>query len=155
MKIMYVHTILDTHFNSGAEAILLEQITVSKKQGHSCILLSDNKGLYHNSFNGVNEWHLGIKKFTGYLIKKSFSPLKRFLWHLIDIYNIFIRRYIIHIVKIEQPDLVCIHNISGWSSTIWKVFSELGIPTVQVLHDYNAICVKTTMYNNNQNCSNQ
>jgi len=158
MKIMYVHNILDTHFNSGAEAILLEQITASKKQGHSCILvkLSDNKGLYHNSFNGVNEWHLGIKNiYWPFNKKKSFSPLKRFLWHLIDIYNIFIRRYIIHIVKIEQPDLVCIHNISGWSSTIWNVFNELGIPTVQVLHDYYAICVKTTMYNNNQNCSNQ
>jgi glycosyltransferase involved in cell wall biosynthesis len=61
-----------------------------------------------------------------------------------------------HVLTVERPDIVSVHQINGWSPLAWKTIAEFNIPIVNVLHAHESLCPKATMYREGRgNCANQ
>ena len=78
---------------------------------------------------------------------------KKVLWHAIESYNPWTLNKILPILEREQPDIIQIRNYHNLSTAVWKLSARLGIPTVQTLNDYTALCSKITMFRNSRVCS--
>lgn len=157
MKILFVHSLSDTNIGGGAEVMVWEQMRGLRDAGHECVLLatSDKAGLEKTDQEGITIWKAGIRNvYWPYHKKRPVAPL-RILWHALDSYNPWMQKYIREVVKIEKPDVASVHNLPGWSAASWRTLSQLGVPSVQVLHDYYPLCAKVTMYKNGRNCSGQ
>lgn len=83
--------------------------------------------------------------------KRNANILQKMIWHSIDIYTNSQRRNIKKILSTENPQLVHVNNISGFSSGILKTFKNNDLPIVQTLRDYYYLCYKNTCYDNG-NC---
>lgn len=72
--------------------------------------------------------------------------------HALSTYNPFIQKYLRHVIAVESPDVISMHNISHWSVASWRTASRAGVPVVQVLHGHSAICFFGTMRKGDENC---
>ena len=52
-----------------------------------------------------------------------------------------------------KPNILLTNNISGFSTKLWSLASNLNIKIVHVLRDYYLQCPKTSKFKNNSNCS--
>ena len=80
--------------------------------------------------------------------------LKKVLSHILDIYNPLAKKIVLNQIKDFKPDVISIHNIRGWSCSIWNAVKEANIPSVQVLHDLYLLCT-AYMFINNSVCKKQ
>ena len=86
----------------------------------------------------------------------SRMPLyKKVLWHAIESYNPRTLGKILPILEREEPDILQIRNYHNLSTAVWKISAHLGMPVVQTLNDYTALCSKITMFRNDQVCAHQ
>ena len=58
-------------------------------------------------------------------------------------------------LMIIRPDVVLLHNIAGFSISIYKELARASIPFVQVLHDHYFSCLYSTMYRSSRICTKQ
>ncbi|MDD3761422.1 MAG: glycosyltransferase family 4 protein [Acidithiobacillus sp.] len=157
MKILFLHSLAEPDLGGGAEVILWEQMRGLRDAGHDCVLLatSDKAGLERTQQEGFTVWKAGIRNvYWPYHKRRPSAPL-RMLWHALDGYNTWMQQYLREVVKREKPQVASLHNLTGWSAASWKTLAHLGVPAVQVLHDYYPICVKATMYKKGRNCAGQ
>lgn len=157
MKILFLHALADPKLGGGAEMTLWTLMRGMRDAGHECMLLatSNTPGLKCVEREGIKVWTAGIRNVYWPFHTQRPSAPRRLLWHMLDSYNPWMQAYIREVVATEAPDVASLHNLPGWSAASWKMFAKLGIPTVQVLHDYYPICVKTTMYRSSRNCKSQ
>jgi glycosyltransferase involved in cell wall biosynthesis len=158
MKILFINSLAEEEKGGGAEVVLWEQMLGLSERGHKCILIatSNEAGLRCTTRYGVTIWLVGIKNiYWQYTKDINRSSLSRTIWHSLDSYNFAMQAYIEKVVLEEKPDVACIHNLVGWSAAVWQTIAKLRIPSVQVLHDYYAICPKSTMYDKGKNCDRQ
>ena len=77
-----------------------------------------------------------------YAVKPTFiKPI----WHLFDVWNPHVYTYVKEVLKRERPEVVHVHNFKGLSASVFRASSDLDIPVVHTVHDYDLICPKTTM----------
>lgn len=157
MKILFLHSLADPKLGGGAEAIVWEQIRGLREAGHDCVLLatSDQPGLHCTEQESIKVWLAGIRNVYWPFHKQRPAAPLRLLWHALDSYNPWMQRCLRRVVEQEKPDVASLHNLPGWSAASWGTLAALGVPAVQVLHDYYPICVKATMYNRGRNCKTQ
>jgi len=157
MKILFLNSLADPAAGGGAEQTLWTLMRGMRDAGHQCVLLatSDQPGLHRHEQDGITVWLAGIRNLYWPYHKRRPPTLLRLLWHVQDSYNPWMQGYIRDVVAQECPDVVSLHNLPGWSAAAWKTLHELGLPTVQVLHDYYSICIKTTMFSGGKNCAGQ
>jgi glycosyltransferase involved in cell wall biosynthesis len=154
MKILFINALDDPLKGGGTETTIWALVNEIIKRGHECTILSANheKGLKKFVVGGISVWRAGIKNIYLPISTKTPPEILRAIWHIIDTYNPFMKSYVKSVIEIEKPNIVCVHNLPGWSCAIWEAIADIGIPFVQVLHDQYAICPKTTMYNNGHIC---
>lgn len=125
--------------------------------GHECVLLaaSDKEGLGRDVVDGVTVYY--AKLWNVYLPQhnKQRPALQKILWHALDSSNPLMQRVLKEVVAAEQPDVASVHCLSGWSVLAMRTLKRAGLPIVQVLHGYEYICVRSTMYYNGKNCRSQ
>lgn len=157
MKILFVHALAESELGGGAEVIVWEQMRGLRDVGHECVLLaiSDKHGLVRTEREGITVWKAGIRNVYWPFHKKRPAVPWRLVWHALDSYNPWMQGFLREVVMREKPDLASLHNLPGWSAASWQTLTHLGIPAVQVLHDYYPICVKSTMYKKEKNCTSQ
>jgi glycosyltransferase involved in cell wall biosynthesis len=121
------------------------------------VLLSTaaDPGVHRTERDGVRLWRVGLRNFYWPNMNARPHPALRTLWHVVDSYNLVMQRALRRVLEIERPDVVSIHNLSGWSAAAWGTIADADIPSVQVLHDSYAICPKATMYTISGNCAGQ
>jgi glycosyltransferase involved in cell wall biosynthesis len=155
MKILYIHTFYTPHNVGGAENSLRVLVEAMQKNGHEVIVLatSDKKGLQQEMVNGVKVYRGGIKNIYWLYGSREYSKAKKLLWHIKDVYNIDMKSYVKEVLRIEKPDIVSCHNLSGWSIAVWDVIRKANIPIVQVLHDFYFLCAKSTTFKDGRQCS--
>ena len=159
MKILFIHTIHEpARRGGGAEVVVWETIKGLQAAGHDCVLLSttDQPGLHCHEYQGVTVWLAGIKNIYWHgRAEKSATPA-RMIWHLIDSYSTMMQGYVREVVHIEQPQIISAHDLMGFSiANTWKTARKCGVPLVQVLHGYEAICAKASMYKRGHICRSQ
>lgn len=158
MKILFIHALADPALGGGAEEIVWSQMRGLRDAGHECVLLatSSDGGLRHYEQEGITVWLAGIRNlYWPYHKGRSPHAGLRLLWHTQDSYNPWMQAYLKKLVALEKPDVASLHNLPGWSVASWKTLAHLGVPIVQILHDYYLICAKSTMIRDNRNCVKQ
>jgi glycosyltransferase involved in cell wall biosynthesis len=155
MRILFINVLYEPYIGGGAEIILRDLVKGSQIFGHEVKVLSFwDKDDKEEVIDGIPVYRAKIPNI--YLpygkIRQPF--LKRRLWHILDIYNPISKKIVIKQIKDFKPDIVSIHNIYGWSCSIWDAVSESGVPAIQVLHDLYLLC-PTSMFKNNNVCKEQ
>ena len=154
MKILFIHTFYSPDIVGGAEVVLQSLAEGAKARGIEVAILTttDKPGLHQDEVNGIRVWRAGLRNLYWHKYSQRPNVIERRLWHLIDMYNPLMKKYIRTVVSIEKPTVASVHNLPGFSISAWSALQEAGIPIVQVLHDHYLLCPANTMYRNNQNC---
>jgi len=108
-----------------------------------------------NWVNGVKVYYVRIPNLYWMKTAKEQSKWKKPLWHLLDVYNLFLDRKLVLIFKEEHPNLVHTNNLAGFSVKVWKIAKEFKLPVVHTIRDYYLLCPSSTMFKNEKNCEKQ
>jgi len=155
MRILYINVLYEPFIEGGAEITLKILVEGIRERGYEVKVLSFwNRDDKEEIVNGVPVYRAKIPNL--YLpygkIRQPF--LKRRLWHILDVYNPIAKKIALKQIKKFKPDVISMHNIPGWSCSIWDAVNEANVPAIQVLHDLHLIC-PTSMFKNNTICKRQ
>jgi glycosyltransferase involved in cell wall biosynthesis len=158
MKILHLHTLYKPYNVGGAEKICELLVVGFKEKGLDNIVLTTgpkNFKVIEENINEVRVIRVPIKNIYWHYNKEKPPSYKRLIWHLRDIYNHQMYKEVKKILLKEKPDIAILHNITGFSSSIWKLFNDLKIPIIQVLHDLYSLCPNSNMFNGKDSCKKQ
>lgn len=155
MKVLYINYLYKPYIGGGAEITLNQLVNGIKKRGHDVRVLTLHDG--NNSVELIDNVMVYRKKISNiyhpFFNSKHNTTLK-IIWHCVDIYNPFIKKYLNQLLERFCPDIISVHNLPGWSCSVWNIIYKKNIPFIQVLHDHYLLCPKN-MYNNNHICEYQ
>lgn len=156
-KVLFLNLFDDPADGGGAETTLRHLTRGVAARGLDVVMLSTSpgRGLRQIERDGVRIWRAGLRNLYWPGSKLRPPAGLRALWHALDTYNAAMQPILRRVLEIEQPDVVSIHNLPGWSAAAWRTVSRMGLPSVQVLHDHYAICPKSSMFKNGRNCGKQ
>lgn len=127
MKILIIHN----HYSnfSGEEAVVEAQIKLLKERGDQVIT-------YFRKSEGIN--------------RMAFGKLRSFFMAL---YNPHAIKEIKEVLRVEQPDLVHVHNLFPLiSPAILPVIKREGIPIVMTVHNYRLVCPNGLFFSQGKIC---
>lgn len=157
MKILFIHALADPAAGGGAEVTLWTLMRAIRDLGHECVLLaaSDREGLNKQVREGITVYSAKLANLYLPKYNQSRPALQKVLWHALDSANPFMQSFLKRVVAEERPDVASVHCLSGWSALSMRTLKRLSMPIVQVLHGYEYVCVKSSMYRGGTNCTSQ
>lgn len=157
MKIMMLNTLYSPNIGGGAEIIFQEQAEGFARLGYEVTVVTTTGGnkVLWETINGVTVCRLPMTNVYWHFEKDKTSPLKHKLWHILDIYNVGMKRSLLRVIAKICPDVAVCHNLSGFSISAWDAFKSKGIPIVQVLHDQYLLCPNSNAFKNGKICEHQ
>jgi glycosyltransferase involved in cell wall biosynthesis len=155
MRILFINVLYKPYIGGGTEITLKNLVEGIQNLGHEVKVLTFlDRNDKEEVIDGILVYRAKIPNLYLPYGKKRPSFLKRRLWHILDIYNPLAKKIVLKQIREYKPDLVNIHNIYGWSCSIWDAVEEANIPAIQVLHDLYLLC-PTNMFKNNTVCQKQ
>jgi len=154
MKIAIINTLYAPNKVGGAEKSVQTLAENFSDLGNEVIVICLGKEDANYKLNGVIIHAVKIKnEFWPFEInnKNSFHKL---IWHLKDASNNKYNDFLHHLFLDYKPDVLLTNNISGFSTKVWRIASNLNIKIVHTLRDYYLQCPKSTKFKNGLNCSN-
>ena len=154
MKIAIINTLYAPNKVGGAEKSVQTLAENFSDIGNEVIVICLGKEDANYKLNGVIIHAVKIKNdFWPFEInnKNSFHKL---IWHLKDASNNKYNDFLHHLFLDYKPDVLLTNNISGFSTKVWRIASNLNIKIVHTLRDYYLQCPKSTKFKNGLNCSN-
>lgn len=149
MKILFL-TMWDDSAEGGGQVTMWNLISsLEILSDYSCVVLSTHSGdgIIKDVGNGIPIWRVGLKNiYRPSITAPSKGNISKSAWHTIDSFNLLMQKPLREVLQAERPDLVSVHQINGWSPLAWKTIAEFNIPIVNVLHAYESLCPKATMY---------
>jgi glycosyltransferase involved in cell wall biosynthesis len=157
IKILFINTLYFPNIGGGAEIIFQEQVEGFKSRGYNVAVLTTNsgKGIKTDIVNDVRVYRAGIKNIYFHATANKPNKYVRMIWHLKDIYNREMRKYVKEVIEIEKPNVAICHNLCGFSIAVWDEIKAAGLPVIQVLHDLYLICPNSSMFKNENACGKQ
>jgi len=157
MKILIISSLYHPHNRGGGEISIKTIAEALIANGHEVTVLATGgtKGLTLDVVNGVRVWRAKLKNTYWHHEAGRQPAYKRMLWHIIDIYNPFMVKYAKTVLETETPDIIQIHALQGWSSSIVRWAVKQKLPTIQVLHGYEMVCPNARTFRNGQRCVTQ
>lgn len=157
MKVAFINSLYAPHEIGGAEKAVRTLAEEHVKAGGEAIVisLSPDGVAKTDMIGGVKVYYVPLANF-GFMHGKTPLPKwQKLIWYMIDSYNPIMRTRVQKILADEKPDVIEANNLQGFSVSAWKAAKNLGIPVVQVLHDYYLGCINSTMYTKGDNCQTQ
>jgi glycosyltransferase involved in cell wall biosynthesis len=157
MKILYINSLYSPLIKGGAELSLQLIVEGMKSLGHEVVVASlhPESVAQADEVNGVKVIRAPLKNAYWPYRDTQASTLSKLTWHIRDRKNPAMAETIRQILKEEQPDVVSCHNLAGWSISVWDEAHALGIPIIQVLHDFYLLCPNSNMNKGGIPCQNQ
>src|ERR1700744_2484093 len=155
--ILLINTLYSPHISGGAEIILKIQAESLKERGYDVTILATGpeKGLNVEVINDIKVYRAGLKNLYFHYPRRKKNKFIRMGWHLRDIYNCGMKKYVREVINSEHPNLVICHNLTGWSASVLDEIYAADIPSVLVLHDPYFVCANSSMFKNGKACDNQ
>jgi len=157
MKILSINILYEPYIGGGAETIVKDLCSGLLKRGYNVSVLTFHEKENTNEIiDGINVFRVKIPNFYLPYFQGTNRPnaIKRFLWHLVDVYNPVSRKIVKQYLNIIKPDVIIVHNIAGWSPSIWETISKYKVPIIQVLHDSYLLCPRN-MFSKGKICKKQ
>lgn len=155
MRIVIVCTLYPPYILGGAEkstALLAEGLL---EQGHDVFVITTGQKDEQVKINGINVYRLKNRNIYWRYPQRDKPLLKKAIWHLLDIYNVFYQKNLKKIFTFIRPDIVHTGNLCGLSCCVWNVAKSMGIPIVHTLRDYYLLCPQQTMLKGDKSCDTQ
>lgn len=157
LKILYTNAMYAPDIGGGAEIILKGMAEGMLARGHDvhALVTHPGQGDLEDSVAGVTVHRLKLRNIYWPLTTPNPSLLQKTIWHGLDSANPLMASAIRTALREIKPDVIVSNNLPGLSVALWKEAQTLGIPVVQVLHDYYLICPRSTMFKNGCTCQQQ
>lgn len=141
----------------GAEVVAESTANALSEHGHDIhvLTLSADNTTYQEHFDGYEIRRVPLSNAYPLQNMNSATSLQRVRWHINDRSNMAMRFVFLSELNKTKPDLVLLHNIAGFSISIYEVLVENSTTFVQVLHDHYFNCLYSTMYRDQRPCKHQ
>lgn len=141
MKICLVNNLYPPVAQGGTEVVVQTTIELLLAAGHEVVLITTHpSNIYHpwalETDRGFSLYRFRPRNIYYYTDGPTQPVWKKILWHALDIANPFDKKAITSILLKEKPDLVHGHNLKGMSYTLPGICTQLGIPYIHTLHNY-------------------
>lgn len=77
----------------------------------------------------------------------------RLVWHSIDRANPVMARRFETLLRRIAPDIVHTNNLAGFSTAVWRITRDAGIPLVHTLRDRYLLCARSTGFRSGRSCT--
>lgn len=148
MKICLISNLYPPNVLGGAEVSVKKVSEELVKRGHEVIVITthfNDKKI--EIINGVKIYQIDPLNIYAIYDHPNKTVFLKPLWHMIDLWNPYDDAIIKKILKIENPDVVHIHNFKGLSISSFAPAKSLNIPIVFTAHDYSLICMRANLLN--------
>lgn len=155
LKIAFVSTLYAPNEKGGAERTVQVLAEALVARGHEAVVISlaPDGVARQGELNGVRVYYVPLANLYWKQSETEHSAIVRMVWHAVDAYNPVMGARVRAILRTERPDIVQTGNLQGFSVSVWRAAAGLGIPLVQMLHDYYLACPKSTMFKAGENCA--
>lgn len=156
IKVLVVNTLYHPFEVGGAEKSVKSLCEKLPKEHFDIGVLSlTNKIDSFETIKGIKIWRLKIRNIYWPFKSKPQTRITKIIWHAIDRKILFLPVKIKNILEEFNPHIIHTNNLSGISTSIWKIASKRKTPVVHTLRDYYLICPKSTMFKGVKSCSTQ
>lgn len=153
LKILYVNAFYSPDIGGGAELTLQRLAEGMRVRGHEVAVFATGSNSRVDDINGVRVFRNPIDNIYWHLTRDLPGKLKRAIWHWKDRSSSKMARRFDQVVKDFAPDVVSFHNLSGITSSTWRIPRARSIPSIQVLHDLYLLCPASSMFKNSCACA--
>ena len=153
MKILLINSLYYPNIIGGAEISVQIMAEELQKKGIETVVISLSNKNYIDFVNGVKVYHIYHSNVYWLLNSERIKKFSKPFRHLISLKNPAMEKKLDKIIKSENPDIVHTNNFIGLSYSFWKVIKKNKIPSVHTLHDYYLLCLKSTIYSKDKNCT--
>ncbi|MBI4215314.1 MAG: glycosyltransferase family 4 protein [Parcubacteria group bacterium] len=138
MKIAIITNLYKPYVRGGAEVVADQIVEGLRERGHTVTVITTQpfygfKSLWPKSLKQVYRFYpLNI---FYYLNDYKYPVWIRFLWHILDVFNLHSYWVVKRILKKEKPEAVFTHNLKGIGYLIPLAVKHSKIKHIHTLHD--------------------
>lgn len=157
MRVLVVTSLFAPWAMGGAEVVAESSAQALADLGHDIyvLTLSPNQETSHDHGDGYKIRRVPLVNIYPLQDINRATTLQRVQWHIKDRWNEAMKNTFASELKSIQPDVALLHNIAGFSISIYPELVAASVPFIQVLHDHYFGCLYSTMYRNRSICKNQ
>ncbi|CAI0771911.1 lipopolysaccharide 1,2-N-acetylglucosaminetransferase [Serratia liquefaciens] len=153
MKIAIINTLYHPNKVGGAEVsvqLLAEELV---RKGHTVrvICLHKGKNREFDKINNVEIVYLPLFNIYWPFDSGVKTKFQRLTWHLIDSYNLVMKKLVSKEIDDFNPDVVHTNNIAGFSVSVWTAIKNKNKKLVHTSRDYYLFHPSSTMFSNDRN----
>lgn len=152
MRILFINTLYHPHQIGGAEVSveLLARELVRLGHAAAVICVGPERETQLSDVGGVMVYRFPIRNIY-WPFERTQNFVRRFIWHLVDIYNPLAKRDVEEIINSYKPDVVHTNNLSGISVAAWKAANRSNIKILHTSRDYYLLHPNCKLRKNNRN----
>ena len=157
MKVLLINSSYPPNAAAGAEAVVRTLASGLQSRGHEVVVVTTQpRGA--RTIGQVDEVRVHYVPVSN--VYRPFNGgkpigLSKAFFHIMDSYNLIMMRKIGRIFDEERPDVVNVHNLAGFSTSVISGAAERRLPIVHTLHDQYLLCFRCTMFRDGRNCTRQ
>ena len=157
MKILLVNSYYAPNLHGGAERCvqLLAEGLLARGHIPTVLTLSEDSTSRTREVASVKVHYISSNNKLSHIRMHNHTAVSKALWQLVTPIHPGMLKAVRHVLKQEKPDLIHTNILAGFSTKIWHLASECGIPALHTLHDYHLICPRGTMFKGTAGCLSQ
>lgn len=152
MNIVLICTLYPPYINGGAEISTMLLAKGLRRREHKVTIITTGMKDFYEEVDGVSIYRLKNKNIYWRYPQREKPLWKKFLWHIIDIYNIFYLNSLKKLLIKIKPDIIHSGNLCGLSCIVWRIAKEQSIPIIHTLRDYYLLCPQQAMMKRGHSC---
>lgn len=155
MRVLFVSQVYFPDSGRGAERVCEDQVLHFRGLGHDVHVMSLGpklETLQHDDGYLIHRLPFGQSPRPGASELKS-GPIGKIIWHARNAVSGVSQQALEEKLRSLAPDVVYVHNATGFQPQLFNSCRLLRLPVVLHLHDYSYLCPRTTMFHAARNCS--
>lgn len=156
MRILLVNTLYPPYSVGGAERSVELLSTGLARNGHEVTVVSLKEPGERTSVDerdGVQVFRIALPNlywpFATDVARRS--TLRKLAWHAFDRMNLVAGHKLRTVIRSTKPHIIHSHNVTGFSTEVWREAGRSGVPSIHSTRDYSLICPRA-MFRNGRNC---
>ncbi len=148
MKICLINNLYPPYHRGGAERVVETQVQEFLAAGHDVFVITTKPLCLSSPYQGEPEGYRDEPKrvyrfypvnIISYYHLGRLPSILRALWRLLDTFNFHSYFKIKKILRVEKPDIVYTHNLTGLGLLIPRLIKKMNIKYIQTMHDVVAV----------------
>jgi len=152
MKVCIINNIYPPYHRGGAEQVVVKTVEGLLERGHEVVIITSSpQGNTVERDGKLTIYRRRPWNIYFYTDAHNYSFALRFVWHICDMFNFFVARWVRNILQKEQPDIVHTHNLIGLSFLIPSVIRKLELKHIHTVHDVQLVEPSAMILKNKEN----